>query len=130
MTYSTMDVLMILVLGMAIGGIAPVIFLVKTLCRSLLIHIKGYDEIEERLAAVEEKVRAMIDENDLEWTEDDCDGIWYRDDLPYDAMGDYSRFKWIRPVPGEPRSTGMESPDDWYHEEFGEEDEDDYQEKM
>ena len=61
MTYSTMDVLMILVLGMAIGGIAPIIFLVKTLCRNILIHIKGYDEIEERLAAVEEKVKAMMD---------------------------------------------------------------------
>lgn len=69
---------------------------------------------------------------------------WSRSDLPYDAMGDYSDLNIdlvcsddeifpkivdgakYRINPGDvsnrisfPTSTGMESPDEWYREQFG-----------
>ena len=113
MIHSNMDLLMFLILGMAIGGIVPLAFVVKGICRGIMISIKEFDELEERLTKVEAEVKSM------KQTENDSKTVWTRDDLPYDAMGDYSDMPYIKPRELEPVHTGKESPDDWYRAEYG-----------
>ena len=90
MTNHSMDLLMYLILGMAIGGIVPIVFMVTMICRGLMISIKEFDELDERLKKVEAKVKTIQTGGTTK--------AWHRDDLPYDAMGDYSKLTFIEPI--------------------------------
>ena len=114
------------IFGLSLGMIVPTVFALKTVLKSILIDIKGYDDINKRLNKAEKEVEQMLKSvnADVVLTCGECveylrEEDWLRDrqDLPYDAMGDYSGTSYARPAEAVP--TGTESPDEWYHEEFG-----------
>lgn len=115
-----------IIFGFSLGMIVPTGFALKTVLKSMLIEVRGYKQIEERLDKTEKEVRDMLKSvnADVVLTCGDCveylheeDWIQDRQELPYDAMGDYSGTSYARST--DAVSTGMESPDDWYHDEFG-----------
>ena len=120
------DTVISFIFGMSLGMIAPTVFALKTVLKSILIEIKGYDDINKRLNKAEKEVEQMLKSvnADVVLTCGDCveylredDWLRNRQGLPYDAMGDYSGTSYARPTEAVP--TGTESPDDWYRAEYG-----------
>lgn len=127
------------VLGLALGMIVPTAILSQTVLKGLRIEIKEHDEAKANI----EKAREELSEIERELGQMK-NKQWTRADVPYDAMGDYSDLNIdlvcsdddifpkivdgakYRIDPGDvsnrisfPTSTGMESPDEWYREQFG-----------
>ncbi len=126
------------VLGLALGMIVPTAILSQTVLKGLRIEIKEHDEAKANI----EKAREELTE--MRGLEQMKNKQWTRADVPYDAMGDYSDLNidlvcsdddiFPKIVDGAkrrinqgdvsnrisfPTSTGMESPDEWYREQFG-----------
>ena len=107
----TIDNVMSFIIGLSLGAIVPCVIGIKTLFKAIWFEARGIKRVYERLDKAEKEVRYMIKrEKEYTWME-------ARQDLPYDAMGDYSGKCYA--MQAEPVSTGKESADDWYRAEFG-----------
>lgn len=124
----TTAIIMWFIFGISLGAIIPTVFALKTVFRSILIETRGYKQIEKRLSVTEKEVQEMLKSvnADVVLTCGDCveylreeDWLKDRQDLPYDAMGDYPGTSYARPADAESTPTGTESPDDWYRAECG-----------
>lgn len=90
------ETIMGFIFGLSLGAIVPTAFALKTVLKSILIETRGFKDIEQRLDNAEREVRRMMaEEKSKQYETEAKDGIMFA-------------------VP-----TGMESPDDWYHAEFG-----------
>lgn len=94
--------------GVCVGAIVPAVILSKTILRGLQMEIKHAADHEKRIIDIEAELDDLEDR-----VERFLDKRLTRDDVPYDALGDYSGMD-IQPA-----QSGQQSPDEWYREQFG-----------